>query len=139
MLIVAIVLVVFLFSGDPDVWDKLIYELHLTLQAVKRGPSRISIVKKSRLTGFPDAENFPLEYGSFSERYGKDFIEADTRQLILATNEQVAEIVRLMSVVKVSDSEVEKVFTKAGVDSWAELSNEQADATISWLKKKITN
>lgn len=121
----------------PDVWDKLIYELHLTIQAVKRGPSRVGIVKKSRLTGFPDAENFPLEYAEFAKRYGKDYIEANPTQLVIATGEQIAEINRLLSVVKVTDQEIEKVFTKAGVDSWAELSTEQAASVVSWLKKKI--
>lgn len=123
----------------PDVWDKLIYELHLTLQAVKRGPARIAIVKKSRLLGFPDLENFPLEYADFATRYGKDYIEAESTQIILATSEQVAEINRLLSVVKVTEAEIEKVWTKAGVDSWAELSTEQAEQTINWLKKKISN
>lgn len=121
----------------PDVWDKLIYELHLTLQAVKRGPARIAIVKKSRLLGFPDLENFPLEYGEFAKRYGKDYIEAETHQIVFATAEQVGEILRLLSVVKVTESEIEKVWTKAGVESWNELSAEQASSTIAWLKKKI--
>lgn len=121
----------------PDVWDKLIYELHLTLQAVKRGPARIAIVKKSRLLGFPDLENFPLEYGEFAKRYGKDYIEAETHQIVFATAEQVGEILRLLSVVKVTESEIEKVWTKAGVESWNELSTEQASSTIAWLKKKI--
>lgn len=121
----------------PDVWDKLIYELHLTIQAVKRGPARIGIVKKSRLTGFPDLEQFPLDYQEFATRYGKDFIEAESKQLTISTAEQVAEIARLLSVVKVTDQEIEKVFTKAGVDAWNELTTEQATQTINWLKKKI--
>jgi len=121
----------------PDVWDKLIYELHLTIQAVKRGPARVGIVKKSRLTGFPDLEQFPLEYAEFATRYGKDFIESATTQLVIATNEQVGEINRLLSVVKVTEQEIEKMFTKAGVDSWGELTTEQAASTIAWLKKKI--
>jgi len=121
----------------PDVWDKLIYELHLTLQAVKRGPQRVAIVKKSRLTGFPDMDAFPLEYSEFATRYGKDYIESASHQLIIATAAQVSEITRLLSVVKVSESEIEKVFTKAGVESWSELTTEQATQTVAWLKKKI--
>lgn len=123
----------------PDVWDKLIYELHLTLQAVKRGPSRIAIVKKSRLTGFPDLEQFPLEYKEFADRYGKDYIEAASTQLTFASAAQIADITKLLSVVKVSDAEVEKVFTKAGVEQWSELTTDQAESTIKWLKKKITD
>ena len=121
----------------PDVWDKLIYELHLTLQAVKRGPSRVAIVKKSRLLGFPDLEQFDLGYDEFAKRYGKDYIESESHQITFATKEQVAEISRLLSVVKVTEDEIAKVWTKAGVDSWNELSIEQAAATVAWLKKKI--
>ena len=121
----------------PDVWDKLIFELHLTLQAVKRGPARIAIVKKSRLLGFPDLEQFPLEYDEFAKRYGKDYIESATHQITFATPEQIKEIEKLLSVVKTTEQEIEKVWTKAGVESWTELSTEQAAATITWLKKKL--
>jgi len=121
----------------PDVWDKLIYELDLTLQAIKQGPARIAIVRKSRLTGFQDSERFDLAYATFAERYGKDFIEAPTKQITLATPAQVAEIKRLLEVVKVTSAEIEKVMTKAGAESWEEFSEDHADKTIKWLGKKI--
>jgi hypothetical protein len=38
---------------------------------------------------------------------------------------------------KVTPEECAKVLTKAGADSWAELTADQAKATIAWLKKKI--
>ena len=121
----------------PDVWDKLIFELHLTLQAIKRGPARIAIVKKSRLLGFPDLEQFPLEYDEFANRYGKDYIESASKQITFATADQISEITRLLSVVRVTEDEIQKVFTKAGADSWNELSTEQATSTVAWLKKKL--
>lgn len=120
-----------------DVWDKLIYELDLTLQAQKRGPSRVAIVRKSRLLGFPDGEQFPLDYKEFATRYGKDFIEGETHTIQLATDAQVAEIVKLVDLLKISPAECEKVLTKAGAETWAELTVEQAKATVAWLKKKI--
>jgi len=123
----------------PDVWDKLIYELDLTLNAVKRGPARVAVVRKSRLLGFPDAEQFPLEYADFASRYGKDFIEAESHTITLATEAQVAEIVKLVDLLKVSPAETEKGLTKAGADFWTELTDAQAKATISWLKKKIAD
>jgi hypothetical protein len=121
----------------PDVWDKLIYELDITIQAIKRGPSRIALVKKSRLTGFPDGDSFPLEYKEFATRYGKDFIESASQPIQLASPEQVAEITRLVSVVKVDDAEVQKILVKAGAESFHELSSDNAEKTITWLKKKI--
>jgi len=123
---------------EPDCWSKMIFELDLTLHAQKRGQSRVAVVRKSRLLGFPDMDTFPLEYADFAERYGKDFIEAPTKQFALAMPAQVAEITRLLSIVKVSEADIEKLMTKAAVETWSELSLEQADATIKWLGKKIS-
>ena len=127
-----------------DVWDKLVYELDLTLQLTKRGPSRIACVRKSRLLGFPDGESFPTEkdaedvgYAEFAKRYGKDFIEGPTQTITLAAPDQVSEIVRLLTVVKTSEADIEKVLTRASADSWAELTDAQAAATIKWLTGKL--
>lgn len=122
---------------QADVWDKLIFELDLTLQAVKQGPKRMAIVRKSRLLGFPDADRFDLEYAEFAERYGKDFIEAEAKPIVLATAEQVAEINHLLETVKVSEADVEKWKTKAGADSFAEFTTEQAAGVIGLLTKKL--
>jgi len=122
----------------PDVFEKLVYELDLTLHAQKRGQSRVAVVRKSRLLSFPDLETFPLEYSDFAGRYGKEFIEAPTKQFTLATPEQVAEIKRLLSIVKVSEADIEKLMTKAAAETWEELSTDQAVGTIKWLNKKIS-
>jgi hypothetical protein len=121
----------------PDVWDKLIYELDLTLRLEKRGNSRVAVVRKSRLLGFPEGEIFPLEYAEFGTRYGKDFIESAVSQIVLATSEQVKEIKALMEVVKVDEKEIEKILTKANAEAWEELTTQQAAATVAWLKKKV--
>jgi len=123
----------------PDIFDKLIYELDLTLHLQKRGPQRIAIVRKSRLMGFPEGETFPLEYTEFASRYGKDFIEAESKPIVLASAEQVAEITRLLGVVKLAEGEFEKLLTKASADSIQELNEDQAAKTLAWLNKKITN
>jgi hypothetical protein len=121
----------------PDVWDKLIYELDLTLHAQKRGGSRVGVIYKSRLVGFPDAESLTLDYDEFSERYGKDFIESASKTIELATSAQLDAIKSLLENVRVTEAEIEKVFTRASVDKWEELTTQQADATIQWLKNKI--
>lgn len=121
----------------PDVWDKLIYELDLTIQVKKNGNSRIGIVRKSRLLGFPDLEQFPLEYSEFAVRYGKDFIEAAPVKITLAKPAQVAEIKRLLEVVNVPEAEVKKMMTRANAETLDELTDEQADKLIVWLKKKL--
>lgn len=121
-----------------DTWEKLAYELHLWLHIVKRGPARTAIVRKSRLLGFPDGDQFPLEYPAFSERYGKDIIDAESRPISIATVKQVSEIKALLETVKVDDSWAEKCFTKAGVESWSEMSADQIAACITSLKKRLS-
>jgi RecA-family ATPase len=123
----------------PDVWDKLIYELDLGLRIFRIGkeyPPR-AYVKKTRLEGFPDREVFSLDYTEFSKRYGKDSIESETTQIVLAEEKQISEILRLISILNVSPEETEKVLTRAGASSWDELSINQADKTLEWLNKKI--
>jgi hypothetical protein len=123
----------------PDVWDKLVYELDLTLWVRRTGaayPAKAT-VRKSRLTGFPNGETFQLTYEDFSGRYGKDFIEAAAKTVTLASSEQVAEIERLVDLLKITPEDAEKVLTKAGADTWAEMSTEHAAKTVAWLMGKI--
>lgn len=124
-------------GNQPDVWDKLIYELDLTLRLEKRGSSRYAVVRKSRLLGFPEGESFPLEYQEFAKRYGKDFIEGKVHQIVLASPEQVNEIMRLVEILKIDEKDIVKIMSKANAETWAELTDSQAKATIVWLKKKI--
>ena len=43
-----------------------------------------------------------------------------------------------MELLKISETEIEKVLTKAGADTLTELSGDQAETTIKWLNNKIT-
>jgi len=129
----------------PDVWDKIVYELDLTLQVKKIGKGqREAFVFKSRLTGFPEFDRFYLQqngadvgYANFAERYGKDYIEAEPEPIVLASAEQVAEIKRLLEVVRVSEADIEKILSKANAEAWDEVTEEQAAKTIDWLAGKV--
>jgi len=120
-----------------DVWDKLPYELDLAFQCTKKGAKRSAIVKKSRLLGFQEAENFELDFGQFAARYGKDFIEAEAKPVVLATPEQVAEINSLLEVVRIEPGFIDKLLTKAKAETFAELNEEQAAKTITLLRSKV--
>ncbi len=121
-----------------DVWDKLIYELDLAIQATKRGPQRMAIVKKTRLTNFPDGESFPLDYAEFAARHGKEIVEGDAGIITLALPEQVAEIKKLLDIVRIPDADIQKGFEKAGVEKWEEMTTEQATVWQNFLKKRIS-
>jgi hypothetical protein len=121
-----------------DVWDKLIYELDLAIQVVKRGPQRMAIVKKTRLLSFPDGDTFPLEYAEFAARGGKETIESGAETITLALPEQVSEIEKLLSIVNIPANTVQKWFDKAGVDKWADMTTEQAKGEQDLQRKKLS-
>lgn len=129
----------------PDAWEKLSYELDLTLHVEKHSRGfRTATVEKSRLQGFPEFERFDLQkngtdvgYENFAARYGKDFIEAAPEPVVLASAEQVAEIERLLSVVKIDQDTIEKWQTKANAETWAEFKADQAEGVLKFLNSKI--
>lgn len=131
----------------PDVYEKVAYELDLVLRVVFASQgNRVAHVSKSRILGFPDGSRFDLQvngkdvsYTEFSQRYGRDAIEQPVKPIVLATPEQLSEITRLLDVVKVEPAEIEKVLTKANAEGWQDLTTEQADATVAWLKRKVTD
>jgi hypothetical protein len=122
---------------QADVWDKLDYELHLSLNVIKQGEKRIAKVTKSRLLGFPDGSTFPWIYSEFSSRYGRDVIEKPSVQLQLATPEQISEVKRLLEVVRLADGAVERWFTAANVTDWAEMDGNKILKCIAALKSKV--
>lgn len=121
-----------------DCWDKLEYELDLAFQAIKQGASRYGRVRKSRLLGFPDLTQFDLAFTKFAEMYGKDVIQKKGEVLELATEEQLAEITRLVGILNPSEEAVQKMWNAAGASSWAELTKDQAGKVIDSYTKKIT-
>ncbi len=121
-----------------DVWDKLIYELDLAVQATKRGPQRMATVKKSRLSAFPDGDSFPLDYAEFVARHGKEVVEGGTSTITLALPEQVAEVLKLLEIVKINEADIQKGFDKAGVTAWTEMTTEQITVWQNFLKKRLS-
>lgn len=122
-----------------DCWDKLEYELHLALNILKVGADRKARVKKSRLTGFPDGGLFDWSYSEFSERYGKDVIEAQTEKLKLASEQQLKEVNVLLQIVKLPEDQVQKWLTAANVESIEEMDEDKVAKIITFLKNKVAN
>lgn len=121
----------------PDAWEKLSYELDLCVNVQKLGPRRVGKVGKSRLLGFPEGDTFDFTYEEFARRYGRDVIEADSKPLDLATAEQVAEIKRLLDLVKLPAGQADKWLTAASAETWEEVDAEKADKVITALKLKL--
>ena len=121
----------------PDTWDKLPYELDLVINVLKIGPKHIAKIGKSRLLGFPEAATFELTYDNFAERYGQNVIEADSTPLSLASEEQVAEINRLLATVKLPDGQEAKWLSAASAETWEEVDEDKASKVIAALKQRL--
>lgn len=130
---------------QPDIWEKLSYDLHLQLRVVQIGKgNRECVIGKSRLEGFTEFDRFytqrngeDVAYKHFTERYSRDFIEAAVVPVKLASAEQIAEMLQLLEVVRIPDEEKEKWFAKAGVTSFEEFTEEQLAKSINYVKGKL--
>jgi hypothetical protein len=131
---------------QADVWDQLNYDLNLVLRISKQKEVRLAEVDKTRLATFPDGDAFiwsaspsvkdTTALDEFIKRMGSGIMDA-SKAIQLATEEQVAEINRLLGIVKVSEEDIEKMLEKAKAESWSELTTEQATGVINWLGKKL--
>lgn len=122
-----------------DAWDKLEYELHLCLNITKAGPSRNARVRKSRLIGFPDGTTFPWSYKDFADRYGKDVIEKAGHTIVLASQAQLDEYKKLVSIVKLPEGQEEKWLKAAGAETWPEVDQDKMAKIIDYIKKTYIN
>lgn len=119
-----------------DCWDKLEYELHLCLNIVKSGENSTARVRKTRLPGFVDSKAFPWNYEEFAKLHGKEVMEKKATQIILATPEQIAEVTRLLGVVKLSDTDKQDKWIAENTLLLAEVEAEKMDKIINHLKGK---
>lgn len=125
-------------AGDTfDCWDKLEYELDLVLGVEKRGASRVAVVRKSRLLGFPPATTLPWSYEEFANRYGREHLEATAKAIVLATIDQMAELHALLEKVRMPDDWLGKCLEAAKADRVEELSTDQIEKMINLVKGKM--
>lgn len=120
-----------------DGWDKLEYELDLTVQVVKQGTSRKAKIGKCRLSQFREGELIDWSYAEFAKRYGVEVIEAASVPVSPATVEQLRIVEQLCEVVRLDDETKIKWFEKAGVDSWAEMDADTVQKCIDHLSSKL--
>lgn len=118
-----------------DAYDKLDYELDLCLNIIKSGPARNARIVKTRLEGFDEGKTFPWSYAEFSNRYGKEVIEKEGKQIILATEEQLKEIEALLKTVRVPEADIKKWLTAAGAEQWNEMETGMLAGTIKYIRK----
>ena len=120
-----------------DCWDRLEYELDLVLRVEKQGNKRVMRVRKSRLTEFVEGTTFPCEFAEFAERFGASDIQGAATVVPLVSQENVAEIKRLVDLIHIPEDEVQKWFTKGNATAIDEFSVEHAEKILTFLQNKF--
>lgn len=120
-----------------DCYDSLDYVFDLVVEVGKRGKERVGTVKKTRIVGFIDGETFPFSYDAIADKYGRDAIERLTVPVALATAEQVAEMERLVDVLKVEPKVIEKWLDSARSENFYEMPSDTIAKCIDYLRAKI--
>lgn len=120
-------------KGDDYVFD---YIFRLRVD----GDKAMAITEKQRSEPL-EPPKFPPEfewsYANFTKFYGAEIIERESKPVLMASPKQVAEIMRLLEIVKVSDEDITKLWTKHDVDSWGELTSDVLQKYIDNLSKKL--
>lgn len=121
-----------------DCYAKLDYLFDLVFEIEPRGKdSRVGIVRKTRLEGFPEGDVFPFNYSAIAERYGRDVLERMAEAQQLATPEQVKSLERLVDLLKIEDDTVEKWLAKAQASSFEEMPAAAAQKCIEWCEARV--
>jgi hypothetical protein len=120
-----------------DCYKKLDYLFDLVFEIQKRGTNRVGLVKKSRIEAFPDTDAFTFSYDEIAQRYGRHILERDAVAQELASLEQVAEMIRLIDLLKVPAETYQKWLDKATSEAWADMQKDSIQKCIDHLKAKI--
>ena len=120
-----------------DAWDKMEYDLHLCLQVSLQGDKSFATPTKSRMEGFPKGQRFPWTFAEFEARAGSALMLRPPKSIELPTKEEVAEVRRLLGIVKVPEDWESKVLAKAGVVSWEDMDRDKVRASIKHLSGMV--
>ncbi len=101
------------------------------------GRQRSIVVRKSRLSGFALGNSYPADYATFAKQCGADILQKSSIPVILASQESVEEVLRLMEVFNVSEEDQKKGLKKYDVDDFSELSTQQIAQMISNLNARL--
>jgi hypothetical protein len=124
--------------GDTfDGYKKLDYVFDLVFEISRRGTERVGRIRKSRVEGFNENDIFPWSYDEIANRYGRETLERSAKVIELASAEDVAELARLVEVLKVESEVVDKWLSKANADSLSDMPADSIVACIKWCRAKI--
>jgi AAA domain len=121
-----------------DCYKKLDYLFDLVFEVVKRGPNREGVVRKSRIEGFEESmKPFPFCYEEIAKIYGKEILERNANQEILATLEQVEKVNHYIKLMSISEEIYQKWLDKAEAETFDEMKQQDIQKLINLLEEKI--
>ncbi len=112
-----------------DCYKKLDYLFDLVFEVRKQGKQRSGVVIKTRIDSFPD--------GEVAKRYGRDILEKDSINEILATHEQCIQLDSLIDLLKIPEDMTTKWLDKANVIGFADMNTETIQKCIDHLTSKL--
>lgn len=119
-----------------DAWKRWIYMFDLALEIERRGARTVAMVRKTRMKQFPDGEAFDFSYNAIRDRLGAA-MEREVAKIELASPEQVAEINRLLAVVKLPDGTVDKWMVAATCDCFEDMPADKVAKCIQHVQKLL--
>lgn len=122
-----------------DCFKKLDYMFDLVLEVQKRGKERVALIKKSRITAFPDDEVFPFSYAEVARRYDKKILERNAVPEKLATPGQIERANYLIGLYHEPEENIIKWLKKSEASCLEEVSEEKILKLISHLESKVNS
>lgn len=124
-------------SQTFDCYKKLDYLFDVVFEIKKIGKDRNATVKKTRIYGFPDGDIFPFSYQEIAKRYDSGILEKESMPEVLAKEDQVNEIKRLIELLKIPEDIIDKWLAKSGATKFDEMTEKNILACIEWARKQI--
>jgi hypothetical protein len=122
-------------------WKQLDYIFDLVINLDKKGKKRFAKVTKTRIDTFPDEDVFEWGYPAIKKRYedfaGAGILDREAQAVSLASNEQVKELRGLLEVVKLPDGTVDKWLSKAGVETFEDMTTDVIDKCIGYTRGRL--
>jgi len=120
-----------------DGWDKIGHKIDLLCESKLVDDKGQMVVRGSRYEVFPIGRTIPMDYPVFSQLYGKEIIEKESVPIVPATEQQTAEIRRLIKLLNISEDDVDTQLAKAEASEIDDLSKENADKFLAALNEKV--
>ena len=121
----------------PDAWDKVGHKIDLLCESKLDNGQGQMVIKGSRYEAFPIGRTLPMDYAVFSQLYGKEIIEKESTPIVPAPLEDIAEIKRLITLLKVDPEKVDKWLTTAQAEEIDDLSKEFSDKILTILNNEV--